>query len=222
ANTYLFMVQARGIMLRENVKTIGHMIRLYTNKNTTLNGTDYPEGNNSSDCVAQTTMYLPENFTYSPYQACPEKLPYMSKTQFSTNFSNVSPSHGQQFLMNCCNVGHFSTGCSPSGTGCFWVAILIPFRNRHEHLPIFFRHLIPMLQKQRLEFAFYVVEQTGTQPFNRAMLFNVGFKEAMKDAVWDCIIFHDVDHLPENDRNYYGCGEMPRHFAAKLDKYMYM
>lgn len=39
ANTYLFMVQARGIMLRENVKTIGHMIRLYTNKNSTLNGT---------------------------------------------------------------------------------------------------------------------------------------------------------------------------------------
>lgn len=64
--------------------------------------------------------------------------------------------------------------------------------------------------------------KTGTQPFNRAMLFNVGFKEAMKDVVWDCIIFHDVDHLPENDRNYYGCGEMPRHFAAKLDKYMYM
>lgn len=54
------------------------------------------------------------------------------------------------------------------------------------------------------------------------MLFNVGFKEAMKDNAWDCVIFHDVDHLPENDRNYYGCGEMPRHFAAKLDKYMYM
>lgn len=64
--------------------------------------------------------------------------------------------------------------------------------------------------------------ETGTQPFNRAMLFNVGFKEAMKDNTWDCVIFHDVDHLPENDRNYYGCGEMPRHFAAKLDKYMYM
>ncbi|XP_034508347.1 beta-1,4-galactosyltransferase 6, partial [Ailuropoda melanoleuca] len=64
--------------------------------------------------------------------------------------------------------------------------------------------------------------KTGTQPFNRAMLFNVGFKEAMKDSVWDCVIFHDVDHLPENDRNYYGCGEMPRHFAAKLDKYMYI
>lgn len=33
------MVQARGIMLKENVKTIGHMIRLYTNKNATMNGT---------------------------------------------------------------------------------------------------------------------------------------------------------------------------------------
>lgn len=54
------------------------------------------------------------------------------------------------------------------------------------------------------------------------MLFNVGFREATRDRAWDCVIFHDVDHLPENDRNYYGCGEMPRHFAAKLDKYMYM
>uniref|UniRef100_A0A2I3G867 Beta-1,4-galactosyltransferase n=1 Tax=Nomascus leucogenys TaxID=61853 RepID=A0A2I3G867_NOMLE len=203
ANTYLFMVQARGIMLRENVKTIGHMIRLYTNKNSTLNGTDYPEGNNSSDYLVQTTTYLPENFTYSPYLPCPEKLPYMRKS--SSNFDLT--------VYLCYNTCSRSRSC---------VAVLIPFRNRHEHLPIFFLHLIPMLQKQRLEFAFYVIEQTGTQPFNRAMLFNVGFKEAMKDSVWDCVIFHDVDHLPENDRNYYGCGEMPRHFAAKLDKYMYI
>nr|XP_060484234.1 beta-1,4-galactosyltransferase 5 [Panthera onca] len=102
------------------------------------------------------------------------------------------------------------------------VAILIPFRNRHEHLPVLLRHLIPMLQRQRLRFAFYVVEQVGTQPFNRAMLFNVGFQEAMKDLDWDCLIFHDVDHIPESDRNYYGCGQMPRHFATKLDKYMYL
>lgn len=66
------------------------------------------------------------------------------------------------------------------------------------------------------------VSQSGSQPFNRAMLFNVGFLEAMKDLDWDCMVFHDVDHIPENDRNYYGCGQMPRHFAAKLDKYMYM
>ncbi|XP_053252288.1 beta-1,4-galactosyltransferase 6 isoform X2 [Podarcis muralis] len=221
ANTYLFMVQARGIMLKENVKTIGHMIRLYTNKNATLNGTDYPEGNNSSDNLAQTVMYLPENFTYSPSQPCPEKLPYM-RGFIDVNMSEIGLDEIQKIFSKDLDIepgGHWRPkDCKPR-----WkVAILIPFRNRHEHLPIFFRHLIPVLQNQRLEFAFYVVEQTGTQPFNRAMLFNIGFKEAMKDGDWDCVIFHDVDHLPENDRNYYGCGEMPRHFAAKLDKYMYM
>lgn len=149
------------------------------------------------------------------------------------------------------------------------MAILVPFRNRHEHLPILLRHLVPVLQNQRLQFAFYLIEQvwkhtltftdillqtgsgslpvcdskflgvvyqnpknptnlsfalfqSGTEPFNRAMLFNVGYKEAMKDLDWDCLIFHDVDHLIENDRNYYGCTDMPRHFAVKLDKYYYM
>lgn len=69
---------------------------------------------------------------------------------------------------------------------------------------------------------FPLFTQAGNYPFNRAMLFNVGFVEAMKDLDWDCLIFHDVDHIPESDRNYYGCGQMPRHFASKLDKYMYM
>lgn len=36
------------------------------------------------------------------------------------------------------------------------------------------------------------------------------------------MVFHDVDHLPENDQNCYGGGEIPRHFAAKLDKYKYI
>ncbi|KPP59332.1 hypothetical protein Z043_122759 [Scleropages formosus] len=79
ANTYLFMVQAQGMMLRDNVRTIRHMIRLYTNKNSTVNGTDYPDGSNSSEYVAQPTAFLPENFTYAVNLPCPEKLPSMSK-----------------------------------------------------------------------------------------------------------------------------------------------
>ncbi|XP_064409703.1 beta-1,4-galactosyltransferase 6 [Latimeria chalumnae] len=220
ANTYLFMVQAQGMMLRQNVRTIGHMIRYYTNKNSTLNGTDYPEGNNSSELFAQATTYLPENFTYFPNFPCPEKLPSM-KGHISINMSEITLDEIHQLFQDASMEpgGHWKPqDCKPR-----WkVAILIPFRNRHEHLPILFRHLIPLLQRQHLEFAFYVIEQAGTQPFNRAMLFNVGFKEAMKDLNWDCLIFHDVDHIPENDRNYYGCGQMPRHFAAKLDKYMYI
>ncbi|XP_017950134.1 beta-1,4-galactosyltransferase 6 isoform X2 [Xenopus tropicalis] len=215
------MVQAQGMMLRDNVRTIGHMIRQYTNKNATLNGTDFPDGTNSTEFTAQSSFYLPENFTFSPHLPCPEKLPFM-RGQTSVNMSEIGLEDVYQLSSQDTHIergGHWKPNdCIPR-----WkVAILIPFRNRHEHLPILFRHLVPMLQKQRLEFAFYVIEQAGTQTFNRAMLFNIGFKEAMKDRKWDCVIFHDVDHIPENDRNYYGCGEMPRHFAAKLDKYMYI
>lgn len=67
ANTYLFMVQARGIMLRENVKTIGHMIRLYTNKNTTLNGTGKAASCLSWPCFCPTAVY-PQTGTVPPKQ----------------------------------------------------------------------------------------------------------------------------------------------------------
>ncbi|XP_070576021.1 beta-1,4-galactosyltransferase 5-like [Ptychodera flava] len=101
------------------------------------------------------------------------------------------------------------------------VAIIVPFRDRYEHLPILLKHIIPMLMRQRLEFAIFIIEQVNQESFNRAMLFNVGFLESLKFYNWDCFLFHDVDHIPENDRNYYGCGTMPRHFVRGLDKYGY-
>lgn len=56
--------------------------------------------------------------------------------------------------------------------------------------------------------------QVDLKLFNRAMLFNVGFAEALKDDNWDCFIFHDVDLLPENDKNLYSCPESPRHMSV--------
>ncbi|KAM8947045.1 beta-1,4-galactosyltransferase 5 isoform 2-T2 [Pelodytes ibericus] len=187
-NTYLFMMQARGILIRQNMRTIGAQVyeqvvrSAYARRNSSINDTEGPVDVNMSEIQMSDVHQL---------------------------FEKDSIQLG----------GHWKpSDCIPR-----WkVAILIPFRNRHEHLPVLFKHLIPMLQRQRLQFAFYVIEQMGNQPFNRAMLFNVGFAEAMKDLDWDCMIFHDVDHIPENDRNYYGCQHMPRHFAAKLDKYMYL
>nr|XP_033949535.1 beta-1,4-galactosyltransferase 6-like [Pseudochaenichthys georgianus] len=182
---------------------------------------DYPDGSNSSEYLVQPTTYLPENFTYAQNLPCPERLPSM-KGLIEVNMTEIPMEEIELRSSKYFDIefgGHWKPkDCRPR-----WkVAILIPFRNCHEHLPILLQHLIPMLQRQRLQFAFYVIEQSGSQPFNRAMLFNVGFLEAMKDLDWDCLIFHDVDHIPENDRNYYGCGQMPRHFAAKLDKYMYI
>ena len=49
------------------------------------------------------------------------------------------------------------------------------------------------------------------------MLMNIGFAEAMKQAEYDCFIFHDVDLLPENDFNLYRCPEHPRHMSAAVD-----
>ena len=49
--------------------------------------------------------------------------------------------------------------------------------------------------------------------FNRASLFNIGFIEALKEDDWDCFIFHDVDLVPENDKNVYKCYEFPRHMS---------
>ncbi|XP_063814955.1 beta-1,4-galactosyltransferase 5 [Pseudophryne corroboree] len=225
-NTYLFKMQAHGILIRKNMRSIGAQVYeqvvrgAYARRNSSINDTEYPVYFNHNESYLQTTTFLPEDFTYLPHLQCPERLPSM-KGPIDVNTSEVRMSDVHQlFAKDAIRMGgHWKpTDCIPR-----WkVAILIPFRNRHEHLPLLFKHLIPMLQRQRLQFAFYVIEQAGSQPFNRAMLFNVGFMEAMKDLDWDCLIFHDIDHIPENDRNYYGCQNMPRHFAVKLDKYMYL
>ena len=63
--------------------------------------------------------------------------------------------------------------------------------------------------------------KADTNNFNRGMIINVGFTEAMKDFEWDCFIFHDVDLLPENDKNLYNCPEEPRHMSVAVDKFKY-
>lgn len=61
----------------------------------------------------------------------------------------------------------------------------------------------------------------GSDAFNRAMLMNVGYVEALKERPFDCFIFHDVDLLPEDDRNLYTCPEQPRHMSVAVDKFKY-
>ncbi|KAF5296459.1 hypothetical protein FQR65_LT01448 [Abscondita terminalis] len=101
------------------------------------------------------------------------------------------------------------------------VAIIIPFRCRGEHLLIFLQHMHPLLRKQQIDYTIFVVEQEGNGAFNRAMLMNIGYKEALNLDNYDCFIFHDIDLLPEDDRNLYTCPEQPRHMSVAVDIFKY-
>ena len=65
--------------------------------------------------------------------------------------------------------------------------------------------------------------QAGYTKFNRALLFNVGFAEALRDNPhWECFIFHDVDLMPEDDRNLHTCPvSQPRHMSVAVDTMNY-
>lgn len=99
------------------------------------------------------------------------------------------------------------------------VAIIIPFRNRQEHLKYWLYYLHPILQRQQLDYGVYVINQAGESMFNRAKLLNVGFKEALKDYDYNCFVFSDVDLIPMNDHNAYRCFSQPRHISVAMDKF---
>lgn len=71
--------------------------------------------------------------------------------------------------------------------------------------------------KQQADYGIFVVEQFGNGLFNRAALMNIGFLEAIKLSHWNCLIFHDVDLIPLDDRNLYRCPIQPRHMSVAID-----
>ncbi|CAI2321733.1 unnamed protein product [Caenorhabditis sp. 36 PRJEB53466] len=101
------------------------------------------------------------------------------------------------------------------------VAVIVPYRDREVHLRIMLHNLHAVLQKQQLDYAIFVVEQVANQTFNRGKLMNVGFDIASRLYPWQCFIFHDVDLLPEDDRNLYTCPIQPRHMSVAIDKFDY-
>lgn len=112
--------------------------------------------------------------------------------------------------------GHFTPpDCRPRER----TAVIIPYRDRAKHLAVLLRHLHTVLQRQKIEYAIYVVEVAYPAQFNRGLLANVGFLTASSIATYTCYIIHDVDLLMTDDRNMYRCGRVPRHLAATSSKY---
>lgn len=76
--------------------------------------------------------------------------------------------------------------------------ILIPYRDRKEHLDYFIKNCIPLL-KQHLDtnIKIIVIEQEEGKLFNRGKLLNIGYKEF--GINFNYIITHDVDLIPDSN-----------------------
>lgn len=109
-------------------------------------------------------------------------------------------------------------GCRPRQK----VAIVIPYRDRSEHLETFTLYMHQFLPDQLVEYTIYVIEQHDSRPFNRARLFNIGVTEIRKlNPSICCFIFHDVDLIPLDQRNLYMCSYMPRHMSPSVSSLRY-
>jgi len=78
------------------------------------------------------------------------------------------------------------------------LAIIVPYRNRPQHLQVFVPHIMAYFRHDKLDrriaMSLHVVEQAAKAPFNGGKLKNVGFALARDKA--DYVCFHDVDYLP--------------------------
>ncbi len=72
------------------------------------------------------------------------------------------------------------------------MTIIVPYRDRAEHLMTWMPHIAQYLSSCR--FRVLVIEQADASPFNRGALLNVGFQLSRNEASW--VVFHDIDMLP--------------------------
>jgi hypothetical protein len=78
------------------------------------------------------------------------------------------------------------------------LAIIVPYRDRQEHLTKFIPHLVTYFERDRfakaIPYEIHIAEQGPGKPFNRGAMKNAGFAIAHANA--DYVVFHDVDYLP--------------------------
>ena len=78
------------------------------------------------------------------------------------------------------------------------IAIIIPYRNRLQHLTDFKSHIKSLsIQKHKVDI--FVIEQNNGDKFNRGLLLNLGYLIAKQICEYDRYIFHDVDSYPNQD-----------------------
>jgi len=97
------------------------------------------------------------------------------------------------------------------------VCIIVPYRDRQEHLSKFVPHINEALASEDLTFQILVVEQTPEKPFNRGKLLNIGFDHTRGN--FKNYVFHDIDMLPIKDKASYVTVDIPTHYAAIVEQF---
>jgi hypothetical protein len=94
------------------------------------------------------------------------------------------------------------------------LAVIVPYRNREQHLKSFIPHMEKSLADEKIPFDIFIVEQYDDKPFNRAKLLNVGFNECKE---YDYFAFHDVDMLPIDSD--YSFPDGPTHLSSEVEQF---
>jgi hypothetical protein len=76
------------------------------------------------------------------------------------------------------------------------ISIIVPYRNRVEHLSKFIPYMKEYLSKDNIQYEIIIVEQLDHLSFNRAKLINIGATLTSQNS--QMIVSHDVDTLPQN------------------------
>lgn len=91
-------------------------------------------------------------------------------------------------------------------------AIIIPYRDRKEHLDI----LLPVLKNYNADI--YIFEQNTDTLFNRGQLFN---SILSIEKQYDYYIFHDVDLIPDLSNDYIRPYDIPTHLSCYCEQFNY-
>lgn len=218
-----------GTIKKENLNSTIHISQFEANQmtNSIIQATNktsqkIPLVYKNSSALATTFKRLQHNNTSSVLELCP-MIPsnlgtriQINKTTLEIEKIEYSPS------IRRLNLKLGGKGKPQNCTARYKVAIIIPYRDRLKNLQLFLKHMHPFLNKQQLEYGIYIIEPIEKITFNRGLLMNIGFVEAIKDTnKWDCFVFHDVDLLPEDERNIYSCPETPRHMSSAVSTLKY-
>ena len=103
----------------------------------------------------------------------------------------------------------------------YTLAIIVPYRDRRDHLDVFLPHMDEFLSDKNIDYTIFVIEQADDKPFNYGKLCNVAFTLINKNEPdyheYDYFCFHDVDMLPMTDDCDYSYVDDPIHMAVEVE-----